>query len=106
MSTDEYVEQLEQQLQTAKEENEKLRKANDEKNEFLQKLGINSGGEFNRIKTYIQTLTQQNKQMKDALAQIAGISRYGEYDTMTAKLQWTTVKDIAQQTLNEVNNEK
>ena len=86
---------LANQLQTAKEENEKLNYIIDKQDRQLA------------TETEINiSLTQQNKQMKDALAQIAGISRYGEYDTMTAKLQWTTVKDIAQQALKEVNNEK
>lgn len=38
------------------QECKKLREANDEKNKFLQDLGISAGGEFKRIKLYIESL--------------------------------------------------
>lgn len=51
-------------LQRKGQECEKFRKANDEKNEFLQKLGISSTGEFHRIKHYIDKIIAENEELK------------------------------------------
>ena len=43
-------------LQAKEQECESWKKANDEKNKFLQDLGISASGEFKRIKFYIEDL--------------------------------------------------
>lgn len=52
------------QLQRKEQECEQLHKANDEKNEFLQTLGISATGEFHRIKHYIDKLKQECEELK------------------------------------------
>lgn len=52
------------QLVRKEQECEKLRQANDEKNEFLKKLGISATGEFHRIKHYIDKLYQECEELK------------------------------------------
>ena len=60
--TDCYFKQLARKAQ----ELEKLREANDEKNKFLQDLGISAGGEFKRIKFYIESLKNKyNEKVKE-----------------------------------------
>lgn len=54
------------QLARKTKELEKLREANDEKNKFLQDLGISAGGEFKRIKFYIEGLKNKyNEKVKE-----------------------------------------
>lgn len=53
------------QLARKTQECEKFRKANDEKNEFLQKLGIYTQSEFKRIKFYISKLKQECEELKE-----------------------------------------
>ena len=53
------------QLARKTQECEKLREANDEKNEFLKKLGISATGEFHRIKHYIDKMHQKCKEVKN-----------------------------------------
>lgn len=52
------------ELYSFKTENKKLRKANEEKNNFLEMLGISSTGEFHRIKYYIDKLIKENTKEK------------------------------------------
>lgn len=52
------------QLARKTQECEKLREANDEKNEFLKKLGISATGEFHRIKYYTDKLHQECEKLK------------------------------------------
>lgn len=51
-----------------KQECEEFRKANDEKNEFLQKLGISATGEFHRINHYVDNLKTEYKEYKNLAA--------------------------------------
>lgn len=92
-SDEEIIRILHQRLQTAKEENEKLKK-------LIRKLAIDKI-EFDRLKRnetdkvdysfgQIETLTQQNKQMREALEKIVkNCTPYGD----------TVFKDIAQHAL-------
>ena len=58
---------LVQQNKELQEELQKFKNANTQKNEFLQKLGINGTGEFKRIKIYINELEIKNKQLREEL---------------------------------------
>ncbi len=55
------------QLKRKEKECEIFRKANDEKNEFLQSIGISAGGERKRIKYYIDKLKELNKSLQSEL---------------------------------------
>ena len=53
-------------LQAKEQECESWKKANDEKNKFLQDLGISASGEFKRIKFYIEDLKNKyNEKVKE-----------------------------------------
>lgn len=52
------------QLNQLKVECEELRKANDEKNEFLAQLGMPSNGSYKRVKYHIQSLTDEIKRLR------------------------------------------
>ena len=87
---EELIKSLYKQLQRKEEELEKFRKANDEKNEFLQKLGISATGEFKRISQYISQLEQQNKRLREVLKAISNahsetVPRIMQYATKALK---------------------
>jgi hypothetical protein len=75
------AQELNSELRT---ENEKFRKANDEKNEFLLKLGISAGGEFHRIKHYTDKLQKQADEYKRQAKQY--LSDYFKVDSKNKKL--------------------
>ena len=78
---------------------ESFRKANDKKNEFLQQLGINAGGEFNRIKYYIDNLQAKNKKLVEALEKIENCWNNIDSDKFAGHRLYITLT----QALNEVN---
>lgn len=59
---------LEDVIKELTQECEEFRKANDEKNEFLQKLGISATGEFHRINHYVDNLKTEYKEYKNLAA--------------------------------------
>lgn len=63
--TIEYYLDLDNQLEEQLRINDEFRKSNDEKWEFLNKLGIVGGGEFRRIKFYIEKLQNNLKPFQD-----------------------------------------
>lgn len=94
-----YITELEQQLQTAKEENEKLNKKLDE---YL-KLGQSILDDY---KIDIEHITQQNKQMREALKKVKKDACCSNGDCEHCEYDEDCFGYDAQQALNEVNNEK
>ena len=58
------------QLARKTQECESWKKANDEKNKFLQDLGISASGEFKRIKFYIENLKNKYEEKIEELRKI------------------------------------
>lgn len=62
------------QLTLKTKECEKYKQALNEKNDFLQKLGISASGEFKRIDHYISQQNQKVEKYKQALEEINSIA--------------------------------
>ena len=88
-----------------------LKKANDEKNEFLEKLGISSMGEFHRIKYYIDNLKKENNELRTNLFDKTGASArayrlvtYREYNDLLEKFSYIrTERNTLSKLLNEID---
>lgn len=59
-----------EQINNLEEENKKLRKANDEKNELLTLCGVHAGGERKRVTFIIKQLRVEKEQLKKVLKDI------------------------------------
>lgn len=87
------------QLARKTQECESWKKANDEKNKFLQDLGISASGEFKRIKFYIENLKNKYEKKIEELRKIclgSGMDFYlQKIETLEGKLnaQFTEMEE-------------
>ena len=98
--TDCYFKQLARKAQ----ELEKLREANDEKNKFLQDLGISAGGEFKRIKFYIESLKNKcDEKVKECEELKFRLEEYEKYGGIIDEgREWATLADCYRKALEEI----
>lgn len=98
-----YSDCLYKQLQRKKQECEKLREANDEKNEFLKKLGISATGEFHRIKHYIDKLHQECEELKRENKRLVGEIANSVFDEIEELDRYKQVLEKIEDYCNEQN---
>lgn len=66
---EQYKQNRDKEIEQLKANLLKFQKANDEKNAFLEKLGISTGGEFRRISFYINQFRDENAKLREQLRQ-------------------------------------
>ena len=87
------------QLARKEQECESWKKVNDEKNEFLKKLGISATGEFHRIKYYIDKQAKELEQLKsenEILKEKLVISSNSDKKTLKIIQTLAEIKEIAE----------